>query len=99
MERAKDLLEEHRRLQDETMRRLDAIANDIDAGRVPLEEGAKRADAYALEMQARMDSLLALRLEHLREANQRRRIFATVAIALLAGLAYIFFTHAGSAPG
>jgi len=56
---AHDLLVELQRLQTETMQQLERIAEDIEAGRVPAEEGAQRARALVAASDARRSALFA----------------------------------------
>src|SRR5690349_18231508 len=93
MGRPDDVMDEYRRLQDETMRRLDELANDIDAGRIPTEEGLKQADRIALESQARTEPLLALHKARIRRGKLQARIMAVLAIAAMAVLCYMVFAH------
>ena len=98
VERPDDFMDEYRRLQDETMRQLDKLANDIDAGRIPTEEGLKEADRIVLESQARTEPLLALYQARVRRSKLQTRFMAAIAIVVLLGLAYLVLAHhAGTA--
>ena len=81
------------------MRQLDAIANEIDAGRLTAEEGTKRADALAKELEARLAPLAQERLRQAQQMKSRSRLLITVAVL---GIAYMVFKlvtlFTGSAP-
>lgn len=93
MGRPDDFMDEYRRLQDETMRRLDELANDIDAGRIPTEEGLKQAERIGLESQARAEPLLARYKARVRRSKLHTRLMITLVIAVLVGLACIILAH------
>ncbi|MFT3897225.1 MAG: hypothetical protein QM719_05955 [Thermomonas sp.] len=99
MGRPDDFMEEYRRLQDQTMQRLDTLANDIDAGRVPLEEGLKQADKLVLETQAQTAPLLALHQARIRRAKLHARIVVILVTVAVFGLACAVLAHrAGIVP-
>lgn len=75
------------RLQQDLIRQLDTIANDIDAGRLTLEEGSQRADALIEETQAKSAPLLASRVaQHQRAGRRSRAIIVAVVLLFVAYL-------------
>lgn len=74
--------DEYDRLQQDLMRQLDAIANDIDAGRLTLDEASARSNALIEETQAKSAPLLASRVVQHRRTRRRSRVIVVI-VALL----------------
>ena len=83
--------DEVEKLQQETMRQLDSISKEIEAGTTTLEAGSKRAEALVKESQVRI-SILAEKRE---KEIQRKRFVPRLIIgaSVLAMIAYLIFKY------
>ncbi|MDR6675639.1 hypothetical protein [Xanthomonas sp. 1678] len=82
MARSDGTNDEYDRLQQDLMRQLDAIANDIDAGRLTLEEASARSNALIEETQAKSAPLLASRIGQHRRTQRRSRVIVVIVVLL-----------------
>lgn len=89
--------DEIKRLQEQTMRQLDSISKDIEAGFTTLEAGSKRAEALIQESQARGSILSEKGAKEVQRKKLGSRLF--VGIALLAVIAYFIIKYLAVVPG
>ena len=88
MTRPSSATDQYNQLQKETMLQLDAISNDIDAGRLTVEEGTKRADALVKEVEKKSAPLVQGRVRQAQQMRVRSRLLVGVVIVAIAYMAF-----------
>ena len=97
--REPSVTDKYNQLQEATMRQLDTIATEVEAGRLSVEEATKQSEALIKDMETRLEPLAQERLKLLQQARNRTRlllVMAAIAAAYLVFKFVVLFT--GPAP-